>query len=493
MRTGAVLATLAVLVLALPPAAGRAAPACEGTAVAPVDDVVAIVAAGAPGETFCLADGVHRVTAPIVLRRGQTLAGATPLGATINGSVRLTAWTKPLANAWKRPLEALESTRNQGAPGDPMREPEERYKEDVLYDGAFLEKVGVRLEDGRIVGERRTTVGPGEAFVSYLRGAVYIGSPPAGHVVEVTWAKNVVESSADDVTVAGVRVYGSNNIGIRLDGADNLITGVEVLLASNHGVQVNGNRTRVEASVIRRNGVMGIGSVGSRDVVLTRLEVTANEQKGLHTATGACNANGGAKFVRTVRLTLTDSTFSANNCHAIWFDLDNDGALVRGNRVTDNAHGAGIDYEASYNGRIIGNVALRNGEFGILVRGSRGVEIAHNLVAGNVRDGGRAGDLILTGIARSEGPPALGAHRLRDVDVHHNTIRTVTKIGVVDRGDPRPDLLFDPDVNRFRANDYRVPDCTTARVFRWDGKRTWDEWRAASHDTDREASCRAVG
>jgi hypothetical protein len=62
-----------------------AADACTGTPVTPSEDLSAVVAAGAVGQTFCLADGTYALSTPVRPKDGQTIQAERPRGATIDG------------------------------------------------------------------------------------------------------------------------------------------------------------------------------------------------------------------------------------------------------------------------------------------------------------------------------------------------------------------------------------------------------------------------
>ena len=59
-------------------------PSCAGTQVTPRDDLAAVVATHPPGTTFCLREGVYRMTSRADLKPGDQLLGAK--GTTLKGS-----------------------------------------------------------------------------------------------------------------------------------------------------------------------------------------------------------------------------------------------------------------------------------------------------------------------------------------------------------------------------------------------------------------------
>ena len=75
-------------------------------------------------------------------------------------------------------------------------------------------------------------------------------------------------------------------------------------------------------------------------------------------------------------------TFRNNFVHhnvgdGIWYDSDNTGALIEGNRVEDNGRN-GIFYEISSDGIIRNNTVRRSGETGVFISTSKNVQMYNN-------------------------------------------------------------------------------------------------------------------
>ena len=75
-------------------------------------------------------------------------------------------------------------------------------------------------------------------------------------------------------------------------------------------------------------------------------------------------------------------TFRNNFVHhnvgaGIWYDSDNTGALIEGNRVEDNGRKAS-DYEISIDGIIRNNTIRRSGETGVFISMSKNMQIYNN-------------------------------------------------------------------------------------------------------------------
>jgi hypothetical protein len=150
--------------------------------------------------------------------------------------------------------------------------------------------------------------------------------------------------------------------------------------------------------------------------------------------------------------------------------------LYEHNTVTDN-DGTGISHEISYQATIRFNTVLRNGlkntiglvGSGIFVNSSENVEVHSNVVADNADGiGGQQSDR--------------GDHYLKNLWVHDNVIKMSSgHTGIA--ATTNEASVFGSWNNRFDFNAYSV-EGTDEDYFRWDGNRTFAEWRAAGNDVN---------
>jgi Right handed beta helix region len=185
-----------------------------------------------------------------------------------------------------------------------------------------------------------------------------------------------------------------------------------------------------------------------------------------------------------------DSIFRNNFVHhnsytGIWYDGENTGAVIEGNRVEDNT-GIGIFYEVNGPG-VIRNNAIRRNDNGIFVSVSHGVEIHHNLLEDNWRAIGYFVDCARVGA--SDGGWIGVKYELRDVSSHDNTIRVGTRPGSFTNSLSDHQCTaaqFAPYLSglrnlTFTNNTYQVPD-VSGSSWLWGGFKTWREWQALGHD-----------
>ena len=90
------------------------------------------------------------------------------------------------------------------------------------------------------------------------------------------------------------------------------------------------------------------------------------------------------KVMESQSVTFRNNFVHHNRWDGIWYDGDNVGSLIEGNRVEDNP-GSGIFYEISGRGIISNNVVRRSGEHGVFISTSRDVEIGNNSLEDNFR------------------------------------------------------------------------------------------------------------
>ena len=90
------------------------------------------------------------------------------------------------------------------------------------------------------------------------------------------------------------------------------------------------------------------------------------------------------KVSLSTNVTFRDNFVHHNLWDGIWYDGDNVGSLIEGNRVEDHP-GSGIFYEISGRGVIRNNIVRRSGEHGVFISTSKDVEIYKNWLEDNFR------------------------------------------------------------------------------------------------------------
>jgi parallel beta-helix repeat protein len=187
-------------------------------------------------------------------------------------------------------------------------------------------------------------------------------------------------------------------------------------------------------------------------------------------------------------LLTTNVTFRNNdlrhNGNGIWYDGDNQGAIIEGNTIEDSLE-HGIFYEISGQGVIRQNTIRRAGDSCLFISTSRDLEIAGNTCEDNWR-----GINLFVACANVHPPdqPYAGAigWDLRNNHVHDNTIRVPNTTGVIGNalsvsGPCAEPYLDGSKNNRFVANHYVLPSVAGAWWY-WQSFKTWAQWQALGHD-----------
>jgi parallel beta-helix repeat protein len=187
-------------------------------------------------------------------------------------------------------------------------------------------------------------------------------------------------------------------------------------------------------------------------------------------------------------------TFRNNFVHhnvgmGIWYDWDNAGALVEGNRVEDNGN-SGIQFEVSMDGIVRNNIVRRNGHMGVYISTSKNVQVYNNTLEHNFR-----------GIQYFINCAAIGGGRigfdLANVSSYDNTITVGTQSGAWasllsysgDCTSTQLALYLNGSKNlTFSHNTYRVPSLANWYWLWGPEIKYWNQWQAIPQDATGTAS-----
>lgn len=445
-------------------------PAAPSTWIYPGDDIQQKVSSHPTGTMFLIKAGVHRMQ-QISPRDGQHFVGEA--GAVLNGARLLTSFTRQ-GGFWVASGQTQQGQVHGNLHclkyADGTRYDACGYPEDLFIDDRMLWQVTSLAQ-----------VKAGTWYFDYGADKIYFADDPAGRKVETSVTRHAFTGNASGVTIRGLTVekYANPAQNGAIHGTntrDWIVTDNVVQL--NHGVGIRtGERMQVRNNKILRNGQLGIGGSGD-DVLVEGNQIAHNHAGGFNVGWEA----GGSKFVRTHRLTVRANHVHDNDGPGLWTDIDNIHTLYERNRVEDNTH-AGIFHEISYDAVIRDNIVRRNGlasntwlwGAGILVAGSSNVEVYGNLVEENGNG--------IAGVQQNRGTGAYGPWKLRNLWVHHNTVRMVSigRSGVA-RDDGDPDVYAPAGNNRFDHNDYTVGTWRSTWFMFNHGNRTWVNWRSYGHD-----------
>jgi hypothetical protein len=164
---------------------------CTGVVIKPGQDAQSIVSSKPAGTTFCFAAGLHRISDTIRPKANQVLASAQR--AVLTGSVPLTGWVRS-GSAWVM-RGALPPAYGKSGECEDNKANICYLREQLFLDGTHLTRVG-----------SLAAVAAGTFYADYAASAVYLGSNPAGHEVEMSKTATAIESGASGVTVRGLTI-----------------------------------------------------------------------------------------------------------------------------------------------------------------------------------------------------------------------------------------------------------------------------------------------
>jgi parallel beta-helix repeat protein len=446
-----------------PPVRDQEAAATDAAVVIyPGTDIQRQVDASAPGSTFLLKSGVHRMQT-IRPKEGDAFLGEQ--GTVLSGARPLTDFVRS-GSYWVATGQTQQGIQNHGVcqPGFPRC----TFPEQLFFDSEGLQHVAS-------LGE----LGPGRWYFDYDADRIYFADDPTWHRVETSVTAMAFAPTADHVTISGLTVERFANIAqqgaIHGEGrSDWVVTNNEVRWNHGTGIRV-GAHAVVRQNYVNNNGQLGISASGA-DILVENNEIYLNNRARFFTRWEA----GGAKFVATSNLVVRGNYSHRNGGPGLWTDIDNVNTLYEYNTTDDNEL-MGIYHEISDAAVIRNNIVRRNGfgypdwiaGAGILVAGSPNVEIYGNYLESNA-DG-------IGAVQQNRGSGAYGPHELWNLWVHDNVIASTDGwTGMVeDVGDA---ACFTSRNNHFERNQYRLGPKTF--YFTWmDNELTEAGWVAYGQDT----------
>jgi parallel beta-helix repeat protein len=453
-------------------AAGPAvAGSCHGMVIKPGQNAQSVVNAKPAGTTFCFAAGVHRISQTIRPKANTTLASAAH--AVLTGSVPLTGWTKS-GSTWVA-RGALPAAYGMSGQCENNKANICHLREQVFADGAHLTRVA-----------SLAAVKAGTFYADYGANAIYLGSNPAGHAVEMSKTATAIESGATGVVVRGLTIEhfaSAPQAGALVAGPGWKVTANDVRWNHAVGVMlVKASNTRVDRNLIRNNGQLGLGQYNSAAATVTRNVISSNNTDGFWIADWE---SGGIKSTRSSG-TVSGNLIKNNLGIGMWADVADDGRTISANKIIGNA-ADGIRYEISRNGVIENNTISGNGfgtgrgsgtslwdGGGININTSSSVSVRGNVVSGNVNG--------VTIQSRTRGSGPWGTYLLRNVRVTGNTIKMTggsQSTGMVQNtGAEVPDGQV-----IFSGNRYVLNELSAQRFARFGTRLTAAGWRQAGLDT----------
>jgi hypothetical protein len=403
------------------------------------------------GATICFKSGLYRLSAPLSPKQGQTLHGEA--GAILNGAAVVSGFTAS-GSAWVANDVKFVSTGSE-ANAEPWCEDLTThlcsYDEWVFVDGAPLARVTTR-----------DAVKAGTFHNDYAAKALYVGTNPAGHVVELGTTRTGVQIKVADCVVEGLTFekfaspfnHGALEV---TSGTNALIQNVEARRNHYSGIVSWADGTTIRFSRLHDNGALGINTSSNSGTTVDHVDVVDNNNEGFWRIDGAA---GGIKINLSRRSRVTNSVIRGNQNNGIWYDEGADDSVVDGNVIDANFHN-GVMFEVSRVIRISNNAVTNNGLLdrtgawcaaGIFVNDGANADIFGNTVTGNIHS------IVLGQASRTPRTSEYTIPNVTGVHVHDNTIdlRTGTVGLVHGAGPPGFDPYAASSDNYFKGNTYRL-------------------------------------
>ncbi len=344
-------------------------------------DIQSVVNANPAGTTYRLEAGIHRLQS-IQPKSGDTFIG--DYGATLRGSKVLDPAQAQQAGSlfyWDGQSHRTASPITWGEIAQEGHEREVFFGNELFLDGQRY----------RHVNEFSQVNQPGTWYFDYDNDRIYMYGNPAGRTVETSVSTRAFDlGNTEGVTIENLYIQQYANRARPEQGALHTADSVgatfrHVELSYNHagGLQVGRNMT-VENSRFAYNGQIGVsGSASSTPVYFRNNEVAYNMQLGYNPGW----EGGATKFVRSVNGVYENNWIHNNNGFAFWWDIGNEGDIIRSNLVEGDTQSRGIFYEISGNPdnptQIYWNIVRNTDDSGIHISNSTAVEIFENAVWGS--------------------------------------------------------------------------------------------------------------
>lgn len=374
----------------------------SGASIHDPTTIEAAVARVVTHDAIVMRGGTYR-TGGLQLNQGVTLQPYGEEVPVLKGTRVATEWQNLGRNVWRTKWTTLFPARPLAwwrADREGMQTPLHRFNNDMVFiDGEPLQSAGWEGE-----------VGPKSFYIDYEQGFVYIGTDPAGRLVEITAhdvalhrPSRAVHGKPSDrrgPTLRGITFTQYAYRAIDIEGKKPSTPVSEEPTddpfgpspESAHGKEVVGTRLEhvtishcsrvagyfrgdglvIRNSLISDTSTEGIYVIGSSDVLLERNLIRRNNVERL---TGYYPA-AVKIFNQSHRVTVRDNLIVEQpHSNGVWWDVGNRDGVFVNNHVEGTM--AGLFFEISHGVVVAGNVFVDNQQ-GVRVLNSAGAKVHHN-------------------------------------------------------------------------------------------------------------------
>ncbi|WP_406832612.1 right-handed parallel beta-helix repeat-containing protein [Pedococcus sp. KACC 23699] len=356
-----------------------------GTAVAPVRSIARAIALAPSGGTIVVSGGAYHESL-VIQGKALTIQNAPGEAVWLDGSQRVDGWVQD-GTAWRRDGWTTRfdhsPTYTQGAADsttpfwqfvNTQSYPMAAHPDQVFVDGTALRQV-----------QYRSQVAGGTFYLDEGTSRLYVGTQPAGHVVEAsTLAKALsIRGGGSVVRGIGIRRFAPSVFmlgAVTVEAPRVHLENVVIDDSATTGLSVQREDAVVDHVTVQRSGMLGIHSRFADRIALTNVRSAGNNVERFNIAP----VSGGAKLSASRGVTVRNSVFSGNYGPGLWTDQSVYDTTVSGSMLTDNA-GDGLFLEISAKAVVGDNVFARNAKAGLKVANTSDVKIWNNSFLGSVR------------------------------------------------------------------------------------------------------------
>lgn len=354
------------------------------------------------GDAIVMRGGIYR-TGGLQLNQGITIQPYLDETPVLKGTKVAADWQSLGNNVWRTRWATLFPAQPMGwwqRDREGAKTPLHRFNNDMVFiDGEALQSAGWEGE-----------VGAKAFYVDYDKGYIYIGTNPAGRLVEITAHDIALHRPSREVhgkasdrkgpTLRGLTFTQYAYRAIDIEGkkpstlvseeptddpvgptpedqhgkevVGTLLENVSITHCSRVAGYFRGDRLVIRHSLISDTSTEGIYVIGSSDVLLERNLIRRNNVEKL---TGYYPA-AVKIFNQSNRVTVRDNLIvDQPDSNGVWYDVGNrDGVFV--NNYVEGAQ-AGLFFEISKGVTVAGNVFVNNQQ-GVRILNSSGARISHN-------------------------------------------------------------------------------------------------------------------
>ena len=256
----------------------------------------------------------------------------------LDGSSQVTGWVSS-GSAWR--VDGWTTrfdhspTYTQGAPDSTVpywqfinpSYPMAAYPDQVWIDGVVQQQVASLAQ-----------VTAGTFYLNEATSQLYIGSNPAGRLVEASTVAKALSVRAAGVTIRGIgiRRYAPSVFmvaAVTLESPSARVENVVVDDMATIGLSVLGTDTTLDRVTVRGSGMLGLHARFADRLTLNSVLSQGNDDEHFNVTPSAA----GMKIGQTRGLVVRNSSFSGNYAHGFWIDMSVYDSTFVNNTFRDNA------------------------------------------------------------------------------------------------------------------------------------------------------------